>query len=136
MGFTSLVSLVALAATLPVPGIKKSAAFRPRRINAADLPLLYTRLPGSTQATSTLSYAQGLRGATLEIVVLVQMLNLDTGATNDGLTVQLLDNLALTLQANAANLGMDSYALTTDEDTIGDGSAPVQAIIATVEVSG
>jgi hypothetical protein len=120
---------------LPVPGIKKSVAFRPRIVNPTDLPLLYTRLPDSTRTTSTLSYGQGLRGATLEIVVLVQMLNLDTQAANDALTVQLLDNVAMTLEANASALGMDSYTLTTDEDTIGDGMQPVQAIIATVEVS-
>lgn len=136
MAFTSLGALVATASALPVPGIKKAVAFRPRQVNAADLPLLYTRLPGSARGISTLTYGQGLRSATLEMVVLVEMINLNTQQANDALTVQLLDNLAMTLEANAAALGMDSYTLATDEDTIGDGAAPVQAIIATVEVSG
>lgn len=136
MPFTSLGALVATAAALPVPGIKKTAAFRPRRVNAADLPLMYTRLPTSERVSETLTFAQGLRQASLEIVVLVEMLNLDTQATNDALTVQLMDNLALTIEANADVLGLVNYSLTTDEDTIGDGAAPVQAIIATVEVSG
>jgi hypothetical protein len=136
MAFTSLQALVAAAAALPVTGIKKSAAFRPRIVNPADLPFLFTRLPGSTRAISTLTYGQGLRMATLEIVVLVQMLNLDTQAANDALTVVLLDNLAATLEVNASSLGMDSYTLSTDEDTIGDGMQPVQAIIASLEVSG
>jgi hypothetical protein len=129
-------ALVATASALPVPGVKKASAFRPRQVNAADLPMLYTRLPGSARVTSTLSYAQGLRTATLEIVILVEFINLSTQAATDSLTVQLLDNLAMTLESNAAALGMDSYSLVTDEDTIGDGASPVQAIIATVEVSG
>lgn len=135
MAFT-LGALVATASALPVPGVKKKTAFRPRQVNAADLPLLYTRLPSSSRETSTLTYAQGLRSATLEIVVVVQFLNLSEQASNDALTVSLLDNLAMTLESNAAALGMNSYTLATDEDTIGDGASPVQAIIATVEVSG
>lgn len=136
MGFTSLGALVATASALPVPGIKKAVAFRPTHVNPGDLPLLFTRLPSSTRALSTLTYGQGLRMATLEIVVFVEFLNLNTVPANDALTVQLLDNLALTLESNAQALGLDTYSLVTDEDTIGEGSAPLQAIIATVEVSG
>lgn len=136
MAFTSLGALVTTAAALPVVGIKKSVAFRPVKVNPGDLPLLYTRLPSSTRQTQTLAYGQGLRMGTLEIVVLVQMLNLDTQATNDALTVTMLDNLATAIEGSAEALGLDTYALATDEDTIGDGATPVQAIIATVEVSG
>jgi hypothetical protein len=136
MAFTTLTDLVAQAAALPVAGVKTRASYRPRQINAADLPLLFTRLPGSTRAISTLTYGQDLRHATLELVILVQMVNLDTQATNDALTVQLLDALAAALEANAAALGMDSYTLTPDEDSISAGASPVQAIVATLEVSG
>lgn len=135
MAFTSLGALVATAAALPVPGLNKQVAFRPRQINAADLPLLYTRLPGSTRTTATLSYGQGLRTGTIEIVILVQMLNLNQQSANDALTVYLLDNLSITLQEHAEALGMDSYTLATEEDTIGEERS-VQAIVATVEVSG
>jgi hypothetical protein len=135
MPFTSLGALVATASALPVPGIKKAVAFRPRRVNASDLPLLFTRLPDSTRSTTTLTYGQGIRAATLEIVIFVEYLNLSEQPANDALAVQLLDNLAMTLEANAEVLGMDSYSFVTDEDMVGDAS-PVQAIIATVEVSG
>jgi hypothetical protein len=121
---------------LPVPGIKKAVAFRPNTVNAGDLPLLFTRLPSSTRSLSTLTYGHGLKSATLEMVIFVEFMNLSTLAGNDALTVQLLDNLAMTLEVNAEVLGMDSYSMVTDEDTIGDGAAPIQAIIATVEVSG
>lgn len=136
MAFTSLAALVATAAALPVPGIKRASAYRPESVSPGDLPWLFTRLPSSTRSLSTLTYGQGLHMATLEIVILVEFLNLNTQAANDALTVQLLDNLSSTLESNAASLGMDSYACVTDEDTIGEGTAPLQAIIATVEVSG
>jgi len=135
MSFTSLGALVATASALPVPGIKKHLAFRPRIVNAGDLPLLFTRLPSSTRGLSTLTYGQDLRRATLEIVIFVEFMNLNTQESNDALTVQLLDNLAMTMESNAEALGMDSYSMVTEEDTVGD-SSPVQAIIATVEVSG
>jgi len=136
MSFTSLGALVATASALPVPGIKKAVAYRPTHVNAGDLPLLFTRLPSSKRELSTLTYGQGLRSATLEIVIFVEFMNLNTVPTNDALTVTLLDNLAMTLESNAAALGMDSYSMVTDEDTIGEGTAPLQVIIATVEVSG
>lgn len=136
MAFTSLGALVATCAALPVAGIKKQVAYRPRLISAADLPLQYARLPSSERALSTLTYGQGLRRAILEIVVLVEMLTLDTQQATDSLTVTIMDNLAATLEANALLLGMDNYALAPEVDTIGDGTRPVQAIVATIEVSG
>ena len=135
MAFATLTDLVAQAAALPVAGVKTRAPYRPRQVNAADLPMLYSRLPGSSRAISTLTYGQDLRHATLEVVILVQMINLDTQPVNDALTVQLLDALAAALEAAAASLGLDSYTLATDEDLIGNAS-PVQAILATLEVSG
>jgi len=136
MAFTSLGALVATCAALPVAGIKKQVAYRPRLISAADLPLLYARLPSSNRELSTLTYGQGLRHAIIELVILVEMLMLDTQQANDGLTVVLLDNLAMALEANAELLGLDNYALVTEADTLGDGTRPVQSIIATLEVSG
>jgi hypothetical protein len=136
MAYTTLAALVATVSALPVPGIKKAVPYRPRIINPTDLPLLYTRLPHPSNDTSTLTYGQGLHRATLEIVVFSQLLNLDKQDANDALTVQLMDSLTATLESNAAALGMDAYTLKTEEDTIDAGATPVQAILATVEVSG
>jgi hypothetical protein len=135
MAFTSLSALVTTLSGLTVAGVKTQKAYRPRQINAADLPLMFVRLPDRKRALSTLTYGQDLRTATIEVVIVVQMLNLDTQAPNDVLTVQLMDSLAAALEANAQALGMDSYSMVTDEDMVGAAS-PVQAIIATVEVSG
>lgn len=138
MAFTTLSQLVTDITALTVTGISANAtfAYRPRQINAAQFPLRYIRIPKRERQNSTLGYAQGLKAATIEIVVFVAPLNLNLQSTNDALTVTLIDALGDTLEAAASTLGMDSYEITTDEDTIGDGETPVQAIIATVEVSG
>lgn len=136
MAFTTLGALVTTVHGLAVSGVKKKFAYRPKLINAADLPLLYSRLPTRRNEISTLSYGQDLRRATIEIVILAAMMNLDMQSANDALTVTLIDALGDALESNAASLGMDGYEITVEEDTIGDGATPVQAIVATVEVSG
>lgn len=138
MAFTTLSSLVSTITGMTVTGVASSAkfAYRPRRINAAQLPILFTRVPSRKRETSTLGYAQGLKQATIEVVIFAAMLNLDVSANNDALVVTLIDALGDALETNAETLGMDEYEIVTDEDTIGDGATPVQAIIATVEVSG
>ena len=135
MAFTTLTDLVTKLSTLTVPGVKTHLAYRPRQVNAADLPLMFSRLPGSTRPLATLTYGQDLRSATIEVVIIVQMVNLDTQAPNDALTVQLLDSLAGALEGSASDLGMDMYTLVAEDDMLGNAS-PVQAIVATVEVSG
>lgn len=135
MAFTTLAALVSTISGLSVTGVVTQFAYRPRRVSAAQLPVMYCRPPTRKRENSTLGYAQGLKAATIEIVILVEFLELSTQVANDALTVTLIDTLGDVLEANAAALDMDGYTITTDEDTIGDGSTPVQAIIATVEVS-
>jgi hypothetical protein len=136
MAFTTLSSLVSTITGMTISGVTNKYAYRPRRVNATMLPILYTRLPTRKNDTSTLGYAQGLRVATIEIVILTALSNLDVAPNNDALALTLTDALADALESNAAALGMDSFEIAPDEDTIGDGTTPVQAIIATVEVSG
>lgn len=137
MGFTTLGALVTNIAGMSVTGIASGSkfGFRPKRINAAQLPILYTRLPTRKNDTATLGYAQDLKQATIEVVILSALMNLDTQANNDATTVTLIDALADALETNAETLGLDSYEIVPDEDIIGENT-PVQAIIATVEVSG
>lgn len=136
MAFTTLSALVSTITGMTVTGVSHQYAYRPRRVAAAQMPLLFTRLPGRKRETSTLGYAQGLKQGTVEIVIFAALLNLDVAANNDALVITLIDALGDALETNAESLGMDSYEITTDEDTIGDGATPVQAIVATVEVSG
>ena len=136
MAFTTLAALITSITGMTVTGITNKYAYRPRRINAAQLPILYTRLPSRKREISTLTYGQGLKQATIEIVVMVEMLNLNTQPANDALAVTLTDALGDALESNAATLGMDSYEIASGEDTLDDGTTPVQVIVATVEVSG
>jgi hypothetical protein len=138
MGFTTLTALVSACAGLTVTGVASTSrfAFRPKSINSAQLPMLYTRLPQRKRENATLGYVQGLKAGTIEIVILVAMMNLGKQEANDALTVTMIDNLGDALESNAAALGMDGYVIEADEDTIGDGATPVQVIVATVEVSG
>jgi hypothetical protein len=136
MAFTTLSALVTAVTGMTITGVNAKFAYRPRRINAAQLPILYTRLPSRKREISTLTYGQGLKQATIEIVIVVEMLNLNTQPANDALAVTLTDALGDALESNAATLGMDSYEIASGEDTLDDGTTPVQVIVATVEVSG
>lgn len=136
MAFTTLAALVSTINGLSIAGVKTKFDYRPRRISAAQLPMQFCRIPTRKRETSTLGYAQGLKMATVEIVFLVEFLQLNTQAVNDALAVTLIDAIGDVLEANAAALGMDGYEITSDEDTIDDGTTLVQALIVTVEVSG
>lgn len=136
MAFTTLAQLSSDLYGLTVSGVKTKSQYRPRQINATALALSFARLPTRSRELSTLAYGQDLKHATIEWVFLVAMLNLNTQPANDAKSVALIDAIGDVLEDNAALLGMDSYEITTDEDTIDDGATPVQAIIVTVEVSG
>lgn len=136
MGFTTLSALVTTVKGLTVTGVKTKREYRPKLISAAQLPMMYSRPPTRKNEISTLSYGQDLKRATIEIVILLAMLNLDKPEANNEKIVIFTDRLADALEASAADLGMDAYEIQPDEDTITDGTVPVQVIIATVEVSG
>lgn len=136
MAFTTLAALVSALDGLSLTDEKKHIPYRPQRINAADLPLRYCRLPDVSRSISTLTYGQGLKEAKVEVVILVEFVDLNTLKTNDALTVTLMDELTVALEAAAATLGMDSYSMTNVIDTIAGGAQGVMAIVATVEVSG
>lgn len=136
MAFTTLAGLSSAVYALSITGVKTKKQYRPDKVSAAQLPLTYCRLPTRQRSISTLDYTQGLKFGTIELVVWVEFLNLNTLATNDALAVTLIDTIGDVLETNAASLGMDSYEITTDEDTIDGGATPVQAIIVKIEVSG
>lgn len=136
MAFTTLAALVSALDGLSLASEKKHIPYRPKRVNAADLPLRYCRLPDVSRDISTLTYGQGLKQGKAEVVIIVEFIDLNTQDTNDALAVTLMDELTVALEAAAATLGMDSYSMTNEIDTIAGGAQGVMAIIATVEVSG
>lgn len=136
MAYTGTAALVTTITGMSVTGVKTTFAYRPDKVSSTQLPLLFVRLPEAKGVTSTLGYQQGLKGCTMEIVIFVEFLNLSKAATIDALVRTLIDNLVSALETNAAALGLDSYEIATDEDTIDDGDRPVQVIVARIEVSG
>lgn len=136
MAFTTLAALSSAIYGLSVTGVKTKSQYRPDKVSAGQLPLNYCRLPTRKREISTLSYGQGLKFGTMEWVFWVEFLNLNTQTANDAKAIALIDTIGDVLEANAAALGMDSYEITTDEDTIDNGVTPVQAIIVKIEVSG
>lgn len=136
MAYTGTAALVTTITGMNVTGVKTTFAYRPDKVSSTQLPLLFVRLPETKGVTSTLGYQQGLKGCAMEIVIFAEFLNLSKAATIDALVRTLIDNLVSALETNAAALGLDSYEITTDEDTVDDGDRPVQVIVARIEVSG
>lgn len=136
MPFTTLADLSSKVYALTVTGVIRKSQYRPESIDAGDLPLSFGRLPTRRRELSTLGYGQDLKYGVFEWVFVTAMLNLDTPATNDAEAVALIDAIGDVLESNAESLGMDSYEINPDEDTIDVGGTPVQAIVARIEVSG
>lgn len=136
MAFTTLANLNAALYALTVAGVTRKRQYRPQSIDAADLPLSYARLPTRRRELSTLGYAQGLKYGVIEWVFVTSILNLGTAAINDAAAIAMIDSIGDVLEVNAATLGMDSYEINPEEETIDIGDTPVQAIVVRIEVSG
>lgn len=137
MAFTGAVNLVAQLAALEIEGIEYSSmfAFMPDVINSNQIPMFYVRVATLQRETSTLGYTQGLRQGSFEAVVLVSEMLLGTQEGNIALAAELEDAITEALEANAAELGLDSYSITPEADTIGEDT-PVWALVIRGEVSG
>lgn len=136
MAFSTLAALVADCDALVLASEKTHFPYRPTKINSVQLPMRFCRLPNVSRPLSSFTYAQGLKSGTIEIIILVQFVKLDTQEANDALTVTLTDELTVALEAAAQQLGMDAYTIVSGIDTIDNGTTVAQYILATVEVSG
>lgn len=134
MALTAKALALALAG-LTVTGVKSRRTYAPKTINAADLPLSYVRLPQTDGArVASFTGVAGLRSATLELVVIVGAMTLDTQTANLGLALDLLDSLHDTLAANVQTLMLDGWEIRAEEDTLGD--VPYWTLVASIEASG
>lgn len=118
-----------------VSSLKKVTKFAPTIVSDGQHPWLYPRIPVASNVTSTLTYEQGLNRASIEIVVLVAPMLLNTQEKNLQAVVTMLDTLVSFLQTNAALFGMDSYSINPQDGMLG-GERPYYALVASVEVSG
>lgn len=137
MAFVSYDQLMIDISEMSVDGIESQNQhkFQPTQVSDGMYPMMYGRIPGGNQVISTLTYGQDLRRGTVEIVILVASMLLNTQEKNLQLVVTLVDSLASSLRLNAELLGMDSYTIRPDQGLVG-GDTPHWAIIASLEVSG
>lgn len=135
MAFTSATGLIATLVGMSISGID-SGAMHPHMPDVVSYtPIFYVRVATRRSETSTLNYSQGLKQGAFEAVILVGEMNLDTQANNIANANALEDAAVTALEANAAALGLDSYEITPEEDTLG-GDTPYWALVIRGEVSG
>lgn len=136
MAFTSYASLLSKLDALEVTGISSRSSYRyaPTILTPARLPLKYPRVPTASRANSTLGYHQGLKVGVVELVVIVSTITLNLQDNNLDLAVALMDELCTSLEANAEDLGMDTYSIAFGDEVTGE--TPVWVLVATITVSG
>ena len=137
MAFTGAVNLVAQLVAMEIEGIERTSmfAYMPEVVNSAQMPIFYVRVATISRESSTLTYEQGLKVGNFEAVILVGEILLNTQEANIALASELEDAVSAALEANAAALGLDSYTITPEDDTIGE-ETPVWALVIRGEVSG
>ncbi len=116
---------------MSVTGITRTYSNPPQQLNAVDLPVLYPRVPESSNGAITFGSQAGLDTVRIELVAVVQPYFVDTNAANFTTAKTVIDNLVAALKAEAiANNQIDSWEIrneTTEE---------YWAVVATVEGSG
>lgn len=125
---------VADLATLSVTGVTRVYDHPPHRLNTADLPSLYLRLPAGENQSVTLTAVQGLRSGSCEVVIAVEPVRQNQNEPNFEATVALLDAFEDALTTNALTFGIDTWSMRMEVDFIGETA--YWLLIATVQGSG
>lgn len=125
---------VADLATLSVTGVTRVYDHPPERINTADLPSLYVRLPAGENQSVTLTALRGLRQATCEVVIAVEPVRQNQNEPNFTTCIGLLDALEDAIATNALGWGVDQWTMRVEVDFVGDTA--YWLIVASVQGSG
>lgn len=125
---------VADLATLSVTGVSRVYDHPPERINTADLPSLYVRLPAGENQSVTLTALRGLRQATCEVIIAVEPVRQNQNEPNFATCIGLLDALEDALADNALEWGVDQWTMRVEVDFVGDTA--YWLIVASVQGSG
>lgn len=123
---------VALLAALNVTGVKRKHTAPPSRIGAADLPLMYPRIP--QQSTAPQTFTVNGQTATVEMAIVVAPDDLDAKGVNFATACGLVDALNTAL-AGAGN-DVDGWSIRqTYEQYGGETGTAYMVLVATVEGS-
>lgn len=118
---------------LEIPGVKSIRKSTPSSVSSAMLPLGYIRNGTITTDQRSLTFSGGMRVVTCELVILVDASRQGTVDDLYDLTRQIADNIAIALDADAANLRLDDYAI--KEDFEGVETSSYFVVIATIRCS-
>lgn len=127
----SLASVLTMLSGITVSGVKRTYAYQPSQINAADMPCMIPAQPTLRGNVVTFSGDSGLRTYTVTMVLIVEPSQANTPPAKWAKSVALMDALDDAL-ADVA----DSWALRLEETALGggDNETTYWAIIAEVEV--
>lgn len=95
---TTYAAYVGALAGLTVTGVKRKFTAPPTRINTADLPATYPRLPQGQEGPMTAEGEGGWPSLTCELVMIVEPLGQNLQPTNFAATLTLIDNLSTALR--------------------------------------
>jgi hypothetical protein len=114
----TLTQFVAGLSALTVTGVKRKYTEPPALLNAADLPAMYPRVPENGATAGSFAYSHRMRTLVCEMIIAVQAVKLGSNASNQTLTLALMDNLHDTLVAASGNLGIDTWSMSMQSDQV------------------
>jgi hypothetical protein len=131
----TFVEFVQGVAGLSVTGVKRKHPAPPSSLGAADLPVMYPRIP--TQTTEPQTFSANGSSATVEIAVVVAPDGLDTKGANFVLACALVDSLNAALSAaQDADEMIDGWSVRQTYETYGgEGGTVYMVLVATVKGS-
>ena len=133
----SITSFVAAVAALEVDGVRRTFAYPPMQLNAADLPAMYPRPPASDYAP--LSVCDDTADEmSCELVLAVQAAGLGTQAVNYAALLEMADALNAALKASQFDIGaLVTWRLQTqDQNPIIIGQTPYWGVTAIITKRG
>lgn len=107
---------------LTFPGVKTMMRYPPMSVSSAQLPLLYIRNCTFSIDQRSLSFAGGLRTVSAEVIVILDASRQSSPEELYKQTRTMLDNVAATLDANAAVIRLDDYLIKEDFEAVDTNS--------------
>ncbi len=128
---TTLAATVAALAALSVSGVITAQTAPPQMINVGALPLSYVRISSMGDEVAALGGDNELRRHTLELVVIVAPVDVNTYAVAFASCVAIIDAIATALEARTIEDGWTRWTMTQEYVTV--GTAQYWQVVARVE---
>ena len=120
---------------MTITGVTRQYTAPPATFNTADLPTSYPRVPEGANSMVTLDGGRGLHTATVDLVIVVEMVRQNSNPTNFSAAIALIDAMETAFAANTITYGIDRWAIRQNFEQTGPDTWAWQ-IIARVEGSG